>query len=400
MKLNLESADIHLIVESTFQKAIISGRKINDCTLLSSMIEERVGRRISPTTIYRMCNIDRYKTKPYDYTIRALLDFLEVESINELRDKSITNSLETPSNITQSPLSILLMNQLQKERYGEIKGFLSQLPNQYFSLGFEQLVIAATFGNYFRGMEDSKRRLDLIKFFSDSEQFHLYFFHSFPDLDFRNEYFYEALRLSIQLYKLESVNVFLTNNDLKSLSRKVYEISLFIFLASISNRTKDILDAGGVLFGNKFTLNRISEFLDEEPTIKCRLLNAQLIYLKVSGKKCDPEIVLRNFVEELSSSYEGKIFKTTILADNLVLMGEPLEVLSPLLQDSNLINEAMRNCHYEPNFYRFLVYSGFIPVEKVFPLPLKFVYGQYELKTSKQLINRYINFKYSMLSLN
>ncbi|MFZ6666316.1 hypothetical protein [Peijinzhouia sedimentorum] len=337
-----------------------------------------------------MVNIEKYKIIPYDFTIKAFLDFLEVENINELR-KPIANSFDTPISATHSPLGMLLMNQLQKDRYSEIKEFLSQLPNQHFSLGFDQLVIAATFGNYFRCMADSKKRLDLINFFSDSEQFHLYFFQSFPDLDFRNEYFYEALKLSIQLNKLESVNALLVNKDLKSLSRMVYDISLFIFLAYISNRTKDILDAGSVLFDNKFNLNLLSEFFEEEPTIRCRLLNAKLIYLKVLGKKMDVEIVLRDLVEDISKKYEAKIFKTTILADNLVMLNESLEVLSPLLHDSHLINEATKNSHYEPNFYRFLVYSGYIPEEKIFPLPLKFTYGQYELNTTNQLINRYIN---------
>lgn len=390
MRTNLDPSDIFLVIESSFRIASIYGRKINNCASLSDLIVQKVGVRISPTTIYRMVNIEKYKIIPYDFTIKAFLDFLEVENINELR-KPIANSFDTPISATHSPLGMLLMNQLQKDRYSEIKEFLSQLPNQHFSLGFDQLVIAATFGNYFRCMADSKKRLDLINFFSDSEQFHLYFFQSFPDLDFRNEYFYEALKLSIQLNKLESVNALLVNKDLKSLSRMVYDISLFIFLAYISNRTKDILDAGSVLFDNKFNLNLLSEFFEEEPTIRCRLLNAKLIYLKVLGKKMDVEIVLRDLVEDISKKYEAKIFKTTILADNLVMLNESLEVLSPLLHDSHLINEATKNSHYEPNFYRFLVYSGYIPEEKIFPLPLKFTYGQYELNTTNQLINRYIN---------
>jgi hypothetical protein len=394
MPSNLRNEEIHLLINAAFQKAKIEGRKITDCQKLSAHIKVTCKGSISKTTIYRMHHIEKYGIKPYDYSVRLLFDFLGITSIDELLEDCRKNGSFKKKKVQQTALAILLEQQLQKERLEEVKIFLHQLPNDFSSLGAERHIIGAVFGQYFRSLNDHKKRLNIIEYLSEEENFLLYFFETFPDFDNAEGYFSDSLAAIIRKLKYEhllasaSSKCFVTHIHPQT-SRAVYFFSLYILLSYCNSKWSEVAEAGKILFPNEKAYYRLDDQLKDNLILRTRLLNAYLIFKSIHGRP-DKELIpiTQALIEDhlnSTASIGGKIFLSTIMQDNLLMLNKETLIHHPFLKDEFLINKSLVNKDFEPFFERFLAYASkdYAPSQKI-----DFFYGDYEKEFSRQLISK------------
>lgn len=396
-KSQLHPSEVAFVVDCVFQCAHIQGRKISDCNRLSEKLANRVGVSISASTLYRMVNAKKYNIRPYDFTMHALYEFCGVKSHQQLLEKFRfvhhgQHFVEYPESFG---LESLLKQQLDLRRFSEIRSFLSRLPGGYdaYLLG-ERHTIGRTLGHYFRNMDDPTQRRDLINFFLEEDHFFIYFFETFPDLDYTQHYFFTALQDAIRIKgfipMLENIlHVGKEQEAVIQIERAVYACSLYLHLAYQLGKKEEIKTVGARIFPSMKHFVKLEDLISSNNIVLARLYNAYTYFLCIQRAALkfsfEKQMELLGGIMRNTIHPWGKIFTHTVIFDTWQMLDAPWKEARFDFKDDILQKEARLQSHVEPFMHRYLAYYGEKP-----PLlnnkPDHFQMGTYEIETSKMLI--------------
>jgi hypothetical protein len=392
----LHPKNIGFVVECAFKSAHIGGRKIADCHKLSEKIAHRVGGSISATTLYRMINVDRYNIHPYDFTVQALFRFCGVNNYNELLHKfRFEHPAEPNKEYPGGALVALLTQQLEMKRYEEIRLFLAKLPDNYHGIYLERHDIGRTFGYFFRGLSDTDHRRNLISYFLEEDNFFLYFFETYPDLDFAIPYFFSALEEALLVKKfpalLHAVDTLGTPNiSVVALEKAVFACSLYIHLAYSMGNYSALLALGDHIFPSMSHFAKLEHLVSANHVVTARLYNAYSMYIHAKGgaMKFSFEKQTEHLanVTKLNLHPWAKIFAHTLIFDNWHFLNSPWKAAKEDFEDEVFLQEARQQPELEPFLHRYLAHFGERPT-LIDGYPGDFRVGSYEVNTSKQLIH-------------
>jgi hypothetical protein len=395
-KSSLHPSNIGFVVECAFKTAHLEGRKISDCQKLSEKIAIRVGRSISATTLYRMLHVERYHIRPYDFTVQALLVFCGVNNFEELLHKFHYEPLPEPKGeYVGGALVALLTQQLELERYAEIRRFLSKLPDNHYGNSFERHDIGKTFGYFFRNLSDAAQRRELISYFLEEDNFFLYFFETFPDLDFAIPYFFTALEEALLIKKFPSIlhsiqPVSSPNISVVFAEKAVFACSLYIHLAFSMGNYPALLALGDHIFPSINHFAKLENMISSNHVIVARLYNAYSMYMHAKGAAMKFSFEKQKehvkTVSKLNLHPWAKIFTHTLIFDNWHLLNSPWKNEKADFEDEIFLQEARQHLELEPFLHRYLAHFGERP-SLLDEQPGNFRVGSYEVQTSKKLIH-------------
>ena len=361
--------DIFKLVKYSFYRAGLHAMDIMHCRKLSEAILQKNGRTISPVTLFRMANPEKYSIRHYPYTLQLLLDYCALRSFNDIPQIIVSN--DTPViingrlNDTSNPLSLLLSIVLEKGDQKLMFDFLDGLPEEFNKLGKQQAIISHAFANFFRSESNPSRAVEKFKYFHKHPNFQIYFTMSFPDFDFMNHYFYAGMEEVLMLQKVEhSLKVHLETPDYigsHALEKDIYNLAMYLWMSFVKKNYVGVKKAGAILFEDRNTELKILRALQNTPTLAYRFLTARYIYSYVQGNKAMMHATLQQALDRIDLNKgdglrsHASVFGVTMLCDMLVLMGKPLDELSYFLTYPKFRANALYN--YEPAMTRFLIYG-------------------------------------------
>lgn len=83
-----------MLIKKLNEKTALEFVRHKDCNILSSMIEEETGKRISASTLKRVTGLVKTDSNPSRHTLHILCRFLGYESIDSFKE-SLTGSTST-----------------------------------------------------------------------------------------------------------------------------------------------------------------------------------------------------------------------------------------------------------------------------------------------------------------
>ena len=150
----------------------INTQTISDCGQLTDEIRYRTGQSLSPSTIYRMLNSEEQGVNASlrsTQILKSLIERLQNDFIQPLPSIRFTRIHDKDRQRLQELISRLFWSESN-----ELKKWFTDLPLEYGSLGWEQILIGKSLGQALRAHKaplDSPWICDLIK----TPQFTLYY---------------------------------------------------------------------------------------------------------------------------------------------------------------------------------------------------------------------------------
>jgi hypothetical protein len=377
---------------------------IMHCRKLSKAILQKTGRTISPVTLFRMANPEKYAIRHYPNTLQLLLDYCELRNYSDVPQiiENYTRPIiiESRFNDTSDPLSLLLSIVLEKGDQKLMYDFLDVLPEEFNKLGKQQATISHAFANFFRSERNPLRAVEKFKYFHKHPNFQIYFMMSFPDFDFMNHYFYAGMEEVLTLQKVEhSLKAHLDTPDYirsNALEKDAYNLTMYLWMSFVKKNYAGVKKAGAILFDNRNAEMKILRAIQNITILTYRFLTAKYIYSFVLGNEAMMHTTLQQALDHIDLNSDGgidlhcSVFGVTMLCDMLVMVGKPLDELSFFLIHPKLRVNAMYN--YEPAMTRFLAY-GEPYLDKTCnlwnPGDPNYFMGYYELNYSRHLLEMY-----------
>jgi len=186
-------------IEKKFSKRISVSTTIE----LSDEIEKTTCKKISPTTLQRFFEIIANKSQPSKWTLNILSEYVGYNSWNDLQTK---NKEELPisnhEKLITDEFGITLFKLCLKNHHFEtVLEYLDLLPNENLNWN-TQLNIANSLGSVLR--KDKKARAVLLPQLAKTKVGRTYFYESFVDIDYVNQYYQDA----ISSYYLPRIEVY------------------------------------------------------------------------------------------------------------------------------------------------------------------------------------------------
>jgi hypothetical protein len=243
-------------------------------------------------------------------------------------------------------------------------------------------------------MDDPVRRRNLLNYFLEEDHFFVYFFETFPDLDYAQHYFFTALEDAIigkGFLKLLDVSMHEGSKNISflQLEKAVYAVSLYMHLAFQLGKRKELKRMGDLMFPNIKHFIRLEKLMSANHIILARFYNAYNYYLSTQqvALKFAFEKQMELLHELRRQSYHPwqKMFTQTIIFDSWQIMDTPWKKARLDFQDESFLKQATLQFQLEPFMHRYLAYFGEEPL-LLKNKPKLFKMGNYEIETSRNLI--------------
>lgn len=389
-----ENIKVKKALLTAFNKAQITPNGIKSCKELSHKIFHITNLKISPSTLYRILNIERYKIKPYNYTIAAINTFNDLE---EGLSKHYFDYERYKNENRTSPLENLLRLSLQNYNTNSINPFLNTLPLKYAELGIKQLEISHVFGFYFRENKDNPQAMFMLDTLIKNKQFLLYYFETFPDFDYLDEGYLMTLKRAIVYHKFrEKIFDRYEDQSKYDFRQAIFLQSIYIHYCLLLHKQDEILDFGKGVFNHAKLCEDILIHLKSDFTLISRFLSSRLIFAKSSGHKGDGNIaqILKDWqkcYEKLSALEEELNFGTVIIADTLLRLDLPMERIRFAFNDHK--KAILTIDQYEPASTRYLEYYKMMNPQQSKALNIvttneNYIAGFYELNHHSKLLSK------------
>lgn len=159
---------------------------------MSKEIETKIDKKISATTLQRFFELIANNSQPSKYTLNILSEFVNYTSFDDLKNKNKEDSpISSNEKLMMDEFGITLFNLcLKNHHFDTVQEYLNLLPKENIHFP-TQLKIADSFGNIFR--KDKKAREILLPQLAKTNTGRTYFYESFVDIDFINQYYQKAI---------------------------------------------------------------------------------------------------------------------------------------------------------------------------------------------------------------
>lgn len=185
--MSLSSEEI--LRERLEEKFGVSPMTIGETARLSESIYERTGQRISPTTIQRFFKLVRSNSTTSKFSLDVLSQYVGVESF-AVFSRSIRPRNKERIRTDKWGLELLSLC-LQNHQFGTVLQYLEKLPHPSEAQYPHRIAVAEVLGLAIR--RDRKARKVLLPELAKTTNGRFYFYETFVDLDYLNDYYADAL---------------------------------------------------------------------------------------------------------------------------------------------------------------------------------------------------------------
>jgi len=182
-------------VKRTYGQELLS---VADTYHLSETIYAKTGKKVSPTTLQRLLGLVKSKSRPFCSTLNILAEYIgykDWERFCDIQKEIASNDISGKRFIPDYSALVLLNICLKNKSIQSIVDFLDMLypkyeQNHFFSNNKITTAVSNLLGKYAR--QDRELARELLPMLAKTERGREYFFESFVDLDYLDDYLIDA----------------------------------------------------------------------------------------------------------------------------------------------------------------------------------------------------------------
>lgn len=395
---------VHRLLEFSFRKSGIHNKEIHHCRQLSRMIQDRLGRTLSASTIFRMTRPEKYSLRHYRSTVDLLLEYCGIDSLDQVPivvKKEIPPVLiEAVADQQPDLLAAALRVLLDQENPKLLFTFLDSVPEDFSFFSWQQCTISHTLANHIRSQKNSLKATQLFKEYNQHPLYQRHYTMSFPDFDFMDHYFYPGIEAHVRgLLPATSLAIRLEAPDYlvnDGLGRDVYHYCMYIWMSYLKQNMGVVRDMGMILFTHRETEMKVRRAIEQSPVLTCRFLTAQYLYCHVLGDKKGMQASVKAVLDCIERHLftpqivNDVAYMVTLLCDAMVLAEEPIDQVREYLHVSGLLQHTSNM--FEPAHLRFTTYGSSpvtSPEQVISGSGPRYVFGFYELQLSDYILSQF-----------
>jgi len=324
---------------------------IADCAQLSKEIRFFTGMKVSASTLYRMLNPVAQKVAASNYSIAAVLAFLDVVNrTNEQGDIRINGVGK--NELQESALYSFVVQEFHRETQG-FEDWFTALPIGHWSTGLDQVIIGHALAHVLSQDRQSlssewKRRLFL------TAQFRTYYSETFVDLNSPQKGYLDVLSLQFEAMNQELVN----QKGATALALKeslLFNLSIRAFQSFLMDNAEGLTQFKKYVKSKPFNLIK-KDFSKLGILARIRFMCMELLLSKAPEVK---EAKLNSIKQELKNHFtlfinpQLREFAYCILMDALLLNSNSVSVTNLL---SDIPSPSITFLRGEPSISRMSLY--------------------------------------------
>jgi hypothetical protein len=306
---------------------------VANCKVLSREMNHLLGTTLAPITLFRMAHPDKYKVKPYRYSVDLLEEFIDkhVQLASKVHIPQGIEAFTYPNRPEETALYKLLGLTLASNESALLEGFFEDLPMEHAALGWERHIIGHSLAEFFRASMHVKEKQPVIDRLLGLPQIRTYYFETFVDYKHGLKVYGKAIERMLIPTRGDSFTALrrlLQGADYQQTASAIFgHLILHQFAWLSKNR---LLERRCVQVLNAIELDR---YLDANgwmfPYVTVRYKVARLIMSRNSVPNADLDI--DEWLDFLGGLFRNadpgnRSFGAVILADVLVLLGKRKEV--------------------------------------------------------------------------
>jgi hypothetical protein len=306
---------------------------VANCKVLSREMNHRLGQTLAPITLYRMAYPDRYKVRPYQYSLDLLDEFLEL-SLRDTPNVVAAAGYEVfkyPNRPEDTALYKLLGLTLGATENRLLEAFFEDLPMEHTALGWERHVIGHSLADYFRANLHEKGSQPLVDRLLQLPQIRTYYFETHVDYNYGLNVYGKAIERVLVTIHGDSIVAFqelLQADDHQRITSCVFGHLMLHYFAWLSK--DEVLQRRSERF---LKLAELVQYVEGHammsPYVTVRFNVAKLLIAYQSGNetRIDVDEWLDLFAFLFHAADHGnRVFGAVILADVLVVLGKRIEL--------------------------------------------------------------------------
>lgn len=156
---------------------------VANCKVLSREMNHLLGTTLAPITLFRMAHPEKYKVKPYRYSVDLLEEFIDkyVQRASKVHIPQGVEAFTYPNRPEETALYKLLGLTLASNESALLEGFFEDLPMEHAALGWERHIIGHSLAEFFRASMHVKEKQPVIDRLLGLPQIRTYYFETYVD---------------------------------------------------------------------------------------------------------------------------------------------------------------------------------------------------------------------------
>lgn len=306
---------------------------VANCKVLSKEMNHLLGTTLAPITLYRMAHPEKYKVKPYRYSVDLLEEFIDkhVQRASKVFIPQGAEAFTYPNRPEETALYKLLGLTLASNESKLLEGFFEDLPMEHAALGWERHIIGHSLADFFRASMHVKEKRPVVDRLLDLPQIRTYYFETYVDYNHGLKVYGKAIERLLIPMRGDSVTA------LRHLLQGAdYQQTASVVFGQLMLHQFAWLSKNGLLERRCERLLKeieLEQYLDANgwmfPYVAVRYKVARLIMARNSAPKVDVDI--DEWLDLLGRLFRiadpgNRSFGAVILADALVLLGKRKDV--------------------------------------------------------------------------